>query len=100
MQQRLRETEMREKAETMETTVNHIIASEKEVTEKKVRQELANELKQMTEIKRENELLKVRESHAGPNQETERHDRSQGPTAALIHRLGHGRQDWSKTQPD
>lgn len=50
---------MREKAATMESTVNQIVAGEREATEKKIRQELSFELKQLGEIKKDNELLRV-----------------------------------------
>lgn len=70
-QQRLRETESREKAANMESTVAQIVAAEKETTEKKVRQELANELKKMVELKRDNEMLKVGGSQLGSNYQTQ-----------------------------
>jgi predicted esterase YcpF (UPF0227 family) len=70
-QQRLRETESREKAANMENTVAQIVAAEKETTEKKVRQELANELKKMIELKRDNEMLKVGGAQLGSNYQTQ-----------------------------
>jgi hypothetical protein len=50
---------MREKASTMENTVNQIVAGEREATEKRIRLELGNDLKQLNELKRDNENLRV-----------------------------------------
>jgi hypothetical protein len=48
----------------MESTVHVIAAGERDAAEKRVRQELGGELKQLAEIKKDNELLRVGDSHS------------------------------------